>query len=119
MPRSCEGASGPYTIRAVLTPMRRWTLPLHCRDSQRPQVLFDKPVADAVDEMCVAKRFILGPADAGIERETSLTWRDGECTRRWGRRRSRCLIFEGRRRHAHRYDCPNWLSCRSRAAFLL
>ena len=63
------GVSGPYTIRAYVAPERHWVLPLHCPIIQRPHELFNQAVADAVDDVCVAMRFIIEPTDAEIVRE--------------------------------------------------
>ena len=49
--------------------MRHWSFPLHCPNIQHPHRLFTQPVADAIDDVCVATRFILGPAEAGIVQE--------------------------------------------------
>ena len=68
-PRRDEGAGGPHTIRAYLRPARHWAFPLHCPDLQYPHRLFTEPVDDTGDDVYVAMRFILGPAEAGIVRE--------------------------------------------------
>ena len=71
MPWGRAGAPGPHTIRAYLRPARHWAFPMHGPNIQHPHRLFSEPVADAVDDVCVATRFILGLAEAGIVREAS------------------------------------------------
>ncbi len=69
MPWGREGASGPHTIRAYLRPARHWAFPLRCPDLQYPHRLFTEPVDDTGDDVYVAMRIILAPAEAGIVRE--------------------------------------------------
>lgn len=69
LPQCREGASGPHTIRAYLRPVRHWAFPLHCPVIQHPHRLLSQPVDDTGDDVYVAMRFILAPADAGIVRE--------------------------------------------------
>lgn len=69
MPWGHDGAAGPHTIRAYLRPVRHWAYSLHCPDIQLPHRVFSEPVDDTGDDVYVAMRFILAPADAGIVRE--------------------------------------------------